>query len=274
MRYIIYLSFLLFAIQSVAVRAQMFNINELNYGFANYMGTGIYKVADREIQVYQIPFSYDFKKENTHKWQHTLRAPVTLGFYDFDSSDFLDRNLPDSISTFSFVPGIQSLYLMNENWRIGAFLDAGIVTNQEENETNNIYGTGIISYFNYDYNDTTITLFNRLLYARDSGSNIEEADDYASFETGLDFLFPPISIDQNSKIDFSTYYINHRYFDNLNFLRLSQRPVEVVIQHELGITFELKKSLNYKYLTIPRIGIGYRFGDNLSIIRIVIGSAF
>lgn len=261
-------------VSSYDALAQTFDINELNYGFANYLGTGIYKVADREVQIYQIPFSYEFDQTDNDVWKITLTAPLTIGFYDFKSSDFLDDNLPDSVSTYSFVPGIEALYPVKTNWLLGAFIDAGYVENRELNEINKIYGAGLISNYKLPFDNTILTVANRFLYTKDTGSNIEHADDYASFETNLDLRFPSTFKQRSYVIDFSIYYANYRYFDNLDFLRPAKRPVEVGIQHELGFTFGLKQAVKYKYLTIPRLGIGYRFGDDLSIIRFVIATDF
>lgn len=68
------------AILCCAGKTQAFNINELNYGFASYLGTGIYSVSDSDVQIYQIPFSYEFDNSERDIWQLKLRAPVTLGF--------------------------------------------------------------------------------------------------------------------------------------------------------------------------------------------------
>lgn len=263
-----------FSMFSCAGNAQAFNIKELNYGFSTYLGTGIYRVADREVQIYQIPFSYEFETAASDKWQITLRAPVTLGFYDFKASDILDSGLPDEATTFSFVPGIEALYPVKNNWLLGPFLDAGLAKNLETDDTNTIYGVGVASIYEHKKDRKTLTIANRLLYARDEGSDIEQADDFSSFETVLDLRFPSTLTEREYVFDFSLYYANYRYFGNLDFIRPSKRPVEVVIQNEIGITFGLKHAVKWQYLNIPRVGIGYRFGDDLSIIRIIIGSTF
>ena len=274
MRQTLFLFTLGLVVSSNSINAQEFNINELNYGFATYLGTGIYKVEDRDVQIYQMPFSYEFNLAESNKWQLKLRAPVTLGFYGFTSSDFVDTGLPDSASTFSFVPGIQALYPVKKNWLLGAFLDAGIARNLESDDSNQIYGAGIVSLYEHQIKHSTLTLANRLLYAKDKGSDIDQADDFAYFETVIDVRLPSKVTKKNYVIDFSLYYANYRYFDDLDFVRPNKRPVEVVIQNEIGITFGLKHAIKWQYLKIPRIGIGYRHGDELSIFRIIIGSAF
>ncbi len=219
---------------SFSTHAETFNVNDLNFGFTNYLGSGIYKVAGRTVQVYQVPFSFDMDNLEIDKWELTLTLPVTVGFYDFKLGDVIDIEFPDSLSTLSIMPGIKALYPVNKNWTIGPFLDIGFVNNFETNDVSEIFGTGVLSYYVQPYKQTVITLSNRLLYAKDSGLGAEQEGEFASFETGVD----------------------------------------VEIQHEVGITFGMNHIVNLKYLQIPRLGLGYRFGDHLSIFRFVIGTAF
>lgn len=274
MRQILLLSITIFAILNSTGNAQAFNINELNYGFASYLGTGIYSVSERDVQIYQIPFSYKFDNTEGNSWQFKLRAPVTLGFYDFTYTDILNSGLPDEATTLSFVPGIEALYPIKNNWLFGPFLDAGLAKNLETEDTNTIYGAGFASIYEHKIKQNTLTIANRFLYARDEGSDIDQAEDFSSFETVLDLRFPSTLTERDYVYDFSLYFANYRYFDNLDFIRPSQRPVEVVIQNEIGFTFGLKHAIKSQYLSIPRIGIGYRFGDDLAILRIIIGSVF
>jgi len=249
-----------------------FDLNELNYGFSNYLGSGIYRVAGRTVQVYQIPFALKIKTAENSPWNLSVTLPVTIGFYDFKSGDFLDFELPSNLSTVSIMPGFKALYSINKEWVVGPFIDAGVVNNFETSNTSQIYGAGLLSFYEYPFNQTVFTLSNRLLYAKDSGAGIESAGEYSSFESFFDFRFLPPLFGYN--MDISVYYANFRYFSDLSFLRPIGDRVNVHAQHEVGFTFGLNHLVDYKYLSIPRLGIGYRFGDNLSIVKLVIGASF
>ena len=38
--------------------------SQINYAYANYLGTGFYTAADRTVQVYHIPFRYTLRDAN------------------------------------------------------------------------------------------------------------------------------------------------------------------------------------------------------------------
>ena len=46
------------------------------------------------------------------------------------------------------------------------------------------------------------------------------------------------------------------------------------LQWELGITFGTERTVYFWKVPVPRIGFGYRFGDGLSIFRLVFGAPF
>src|SRR5512141_2038653 len=54
-----------------------------NYAFATQLGSGIYAISGRTLQVYRLPLSVTFRpeEEGSRKgWRFTF--PVTLGFYN------------------------------------------------------------------------------------------------------------------------------------------------------------------------------------------------
>lgn len=66
--------------------------SQVNYAYANYLGTGFYSAADRTVQVYHLPFRYTLREANTEKSGLRLRLPVTIGFLDFELPDAIDPN--------------------------------------------------------------------------------------------------------------------------------------------------------------------------------------
>ena len=74
--------------------------------------------------------------------------------------------------------------------------------------------------------------------------------------------------------EFAPYFMQDLYSDNPGFPVLNERGSGFSIQYELGVTFLTEPSLEVLSVKVPRLGIGYRFGSDLSSIRIVLGMPF
>lgn len=249
-------------------------LEDVNYGFATYLGSGIYTAAGRDVQVYQIPFSYQFFTLEKKQWGLKLTLPVTVGFYDFNLSDVIDEGFPDDISTLSFVPGLQFQYSLTRHWQLLPFLDIGIAENLTNGDSSNIFSYGMRSYYEYPFDKVTFTLGNRLLFVRQKRTDNSSKSDFGTFETSLDFRFQQFPIFKKHLGDFSVYYANYQYFDSLNFLFPNDQVVKVVKQNEVGFTFGVQIKKKTKYVDIPRVGLAIRKGDGLDIYRLVFGMPF
>jgi len=259
---------------SIAGKSAASVLEDVNYGFATYLGSGIYSAAGRDVQVYQIPFSYQFFTMNEKQWGLKLTLPVTLGFYDFKLSDVVEEGFPDDISTLSFVPGVQFQYPLTQYWHLLPFIDIGIAQNLTNGDSSNIFSYGMRSYYEYPFDKLTFTLGNRLLFVRQKRTDNSTRSDFGTFETSLDFRFQQFPVFKKYLGDFSVYYANYQYFDSLNFLFPNDQVVKVVKQNEIGFTFGVQIKKKTRYVDIPRVGLAIRKGDGLDIYRLVFGMPF
>lgn len=247
---------------------------DVNYGFATYLGSGIYTAAGQDVQVYQIPLAYEFFSMDEKNWGLELTLPLTLGFYNFQLSDIVEEGFPDDISTFSFVPGLQFQYPVTQQWQLLPFLDVGIAQNLANGDSSNLFSYGMRSYYEYPFNDVTFTLGNRLLFARQKRRDGSHQSDFGTFETSLDFRFQQFPFLKKHLADISLYYANFQYFDTLRFLFPGNREVTVVKQNEAGFTFGVQVKKKTRYIDIPRVGLAIRKGDGLDVYRLVFGMPF
>jgi hypothetical protein len=249
-------------------------LEDVNYGFATYLGSGIYSAAGQDVQVYQIPFSYQFFTLNEKQWGLKLTLPLTVGFYNFKLGDIVEEGFPEDISTLSFVPGLEFQYPLTQYWQLFPFIDFGIAQNLTNGDSSNIYSYGMRSFYEYPIDKLTFTLGNRLLFARQNRRDNSSKSDFGTFETSLDFRFQQFPFFKDHLADFSVYYANFQYFDSLNFLFPGDQVVKVVKQNEVGFTFGVQIKKKTKYIDIPRVGLAIRKGDGLDVYRLVFGMPF
>src|SRR6516164_4054347 len=98
-----------------------------SYAFANEFGSGIYDIGGRTIQIYQLPLSFQLREPTPGNSPPglTFLAPITIGFFDYKAQDLLHLELPSSIATLSFEPGVQHEYRFGDAWRLYPYMKAG-----------------------------------------------------------------------------------------------------------------------------------------------------
>ncbi|TVM02407.1 MAG: hypothetical protein CV087_09630, partial [Candidatus Brocadia sp. WS118] len=162
----------------------------LNYAFSTQLGSGIYRVSGRTVQIYRLSVSIRLLSSEERGWGLWLRLPVTLGFYNFKVEDVLESGLPDNLSTLALVPTAEFYIPARKNWWLGPFGGLGMGRDFSNRITNYIYAAGIKSMAIFLWGPFDIRLGNRLVYSGYTTRNLGFEDDFAVFETGLDFRRP------------------------------------------------------------------------------------
>ena len=248
--------------------------SQINYAFANYLGTGVYTAADRAVQVYHLPFRYTLRNSDPQRAGVRLRLPVTLGFIDFEALDIIEAGLPDRIETLTFVPGLELVKPVTGNWRLIPFVDSGVGHDFSTHYSSYVYGVGIKSELVLDYRTHQFTLFNELLYAGNTTPDEAGNNDFSRLETGLNFQFPMDYRIWNRKTFLSLYYLNFIYFNDLTFLKFDGTQFNVDLQNEIGLTFDTAPDMKVTVIQFSRFGLGYRFGNGVRAFRLVFGMPF
>lgn len=273
-RLFLFVLIIVFAGKSYATSPEDLIGSQVNYAYANYLGTGFYTAADRKVQVYHLPFRYTLRDAKTEKSGLRLRLPVTIGFLDFDLPDAIDPNLPSKIETLTFVPGIQYIYRVNDYWSLSPFLDFGIGHDFETDNSAYVYGAGVNSLFIFRYASFNLEIYNEFLFAGNTTEISNVRNEFSRFQTGINFQFPLNKKIWNRETAVSIYYLNYLYFNRLEFLRYLDAPIEVAVQNEIGLTFDTSPDMKLLGIPFSRIGLGYRFGNDVNVIRLVFGIPF
>jgi hypothetical protein len=248
--------------------------SQVNYAYANYLGTGFYTAADRTVQVYHIPFRYTFRDASLDKSGLRLRLPVTIGFLDFELPDAISPNLPNKIETLTFVPGIQYIHQVNDQWSLSPFIDFGMGHDFETDNSAYVYGAGVNSLFVFKYQTFNLEIYNEFLFAGNTTEINDVRNEFSRFQTGINFQFPlkRKAWDRDSAV--SVYYLNYLYFNDLEFLRYLEEPIKVSVQNEIGLTFDTSPDMKMLGIPFSRVGFGYRFGNKINVVRLVLGIPF
>ena len=137
-----------------------------------------------------------------------------------------------------------------------------------------LYTMGIKHHVLFGWEKLDFTFGNTLRndgYFTDGNDN---NDNVLLFSTYLDMRFP-LGLNLFNKAGYlSLYGVNYYYFDDAKVIDSETKTIEVDTQWELGITFSSIPNWKIWFFEIERVGVGYRFGDGFSAVRLVFGMPF
>ncbi len=245
----------------------------INYAYAYAFGNGNYAVAGRSAQVFKLPFAVRLLSMEDHPVGLRLKLPLTFGFFEFGIDDLFQGGFADQIQTVSFVPGLEMEVAVNKRWRLLPFVDLGAGQNLSGDTQAGILAVGVQSYVTIPSDHGLLTIGNQLFWV---GSKVHEvrSDAMAYFMTGLD-LRMPMNVKLGAKpMNISLYAVNYLYFNDVEFQRDAAEPVTIDTEYEVGMTFGTEPSHEWWIFKAPRFGLSYRFGGQISAVRLTLGQAF
>lgn len=245
-----------------------------NYAFATQLGSGIYEVNGRTVQIYRLTGALRLREVDEGKWGALLRVPITFGFYNFETDDLLDLGLPDKLGTLALVPAIEIEFPLKYNWLMAPFAGVGGGKDFSGGDFNFIYAIGVRSLAMFWGRGNTVRLGNRLVYTGYNNKSMEFVDDFAFFETGVDLRRGMGTRLGGLELDGGLFAMNYIYFLSPHIVRNNPEAIDMKTEWELGMTFGTVEPWKIIGIRMPRIGLSYRFGTGVDAIRFIIGNPF
>lgn len=266
---------------------------EANFAFAHRLGTGVYEISGRTVQVYSLPFEWRLRvREDAVEGDGgvagdgrtegrrgraglTLTLPVTLGFFDFKLEDVLESGLPSDIATLSFVPGLRWDLEVGDGWQLQPFVEAGVARDRSSDLRSRVATVGATADRRTASRHGMLRVHHAFEYAHASIDGFP-GDDFALFVSGAELTRAlPVKPGRRA-LDWAPYGAVRWYPDPPGVPLLASAPARGVtrLQGEIGVTFGTVEPLRIGGVTLPRIGLGWRFGEHLSVARLVIGERF
>ncbi len=247
----------------------------IHFGFAAQLGSGIYAMSGRTIQVYRLPFAIRFPTDDESRIGVRLTLPVTIGLVDFEPQDVLGTDLPESLDSVSFVPGIALDIALRDDWVVEPFVEAGVARDRTAELDERVYSAGMRSRFDFGQRGTDWQLYNELVHVAVEQKSPDRTDDLTRFRTGISGRRSFDAERVGRRADFVTY----------GFVDLLLDPPDGPVngepgddggpaQIEVGMTFGATEPIHLWKIPLPRIGLGYRFGADLEAYRLVFGAPF
>jgi len=263
---------LLFADTMHPARADDENVPEVrpfNYAFASYVGGGIYAKNGRTLWIVPIPVGLGVRSEDEHFLGIRVTLKTTLGFFDFKPQDFIDFEIPDRVGTVSLLPGVEFPMRVTKNWLLTPFGDFGIAADTENQQLTWVTGFGANSRAEFYWKRQKFLLWNRLVYARDFANGQEPAEDFLLFETIFEPRVPLGGI-RGNPTDLGLFLLADSFFYPVIVPRADGGKSKILRRYEIGITYGSAEPTKLWIFPVPRIGLSWRFGQDVNGFRFIL----
>lgn len=245
----------------------------VNFGFATQLGSGIYSLSGRTLQVYRLPFGYDLPQEPDAPVRMRLTLPLTVGFLDFAPRDVIDTGLPEHVDSFSFVPGIEFEYSLRDHWALQLFAEAGVARDRGADVDQRVYSVGLRSLYDLPRGPVDWQVYGEIVHVVVEQASLDQTDDFTRLRAGLTARRPLVPERPGRRADVLVYGFSEAFTD-APAGPAGEPSHGDDLQHEVGFTFGTTETIRIWRIPLPRVGFGYRFGAGLEVYRIVLGSPY
>ena len=248
----------------------------INYVFATDLGSGVYELDGRILQIYQLTYEKALREATQDRFGIKLDVPVTVGFFNFKTRDVLELKLPSRVDSFSVVPGVQLDYLLPGDWHLQPYVRAGFSV-ASSSVDGWLYGTGLRVERQSEVGGWTRLERAELAIAGVDYRQDVPSDRFVRLRQGLDFTRPiGWRFGDSHVVELGLYGIFDLVIDSpdVPVAGTNVRAGGQSIQAEFGFTFATRPRYKIWHFNMPRLGFGYRLAGDLSAWRFVIGEPF
>lgn len=240
----------------------------VNWYYAATFGTGVYTSGDRTVAVLQLPFSHTLREPGEDRWGLRLILPVSVGFYDYSFDDVLNQDLPRSLNTLSFVPGLELEKQITSRWRLKPYVSAGGGWELDGAEHAWIYDIGLRSRFLLgEDKGVEFTMVNRLsLAGYDANEGPRQPLSY--FAIGLDITVPTQVEFQGRNLVLGMTPAYYHYFRRLRYSEFDAPDNSIAEEFELAISAFTRRPFSVLGIEVDRVGFAVRGGESVTGYRL------
>jgi hypothetical protein len=243
----------------------------ISYVFASELGSGVYSLSGRNLQVYRLSPSKELRGPDDHSPGVRLIMPITTGFLNFSPVDVIEGGLPRGIDSFSITPGVELDFALRDDWHLMPYVDVGTGVARGGSD-GWLYGAGIRLERTRPFGAAMLETRNELTFAGVTWHRDLPDERYirlrqaAEMKRGLGWWH------NEHELEGGLYAIVDYIIDS---------PVPPIagshrepLQLEAGFTVGTRPAYRVWRFDLPGLGFGYRFAGSLSGWRVVIGETF
>jgi len=269
---------MLFAAPGLGVAAELREAEAdlVHFAFATQLGSGVYALNGRTLQIYRLPVSWRVSEPADGRPGVRLRLPVTVGLYDFEPRDMIDAGIPDQLDTVSVAGGIELDFDLGGDWHFLPYVEAGRAWEAASATDATLYSAALHLQREWERGDQLRRLFTGVVYAGVDLDGSTGTADLLKVEAGAESRRPLGFEMAGEQADSGVYLLAEWYPDQPEqpVVRSAGGSGDLPFQVELGVTLGTVEPVRVWGLPLPRVGLAWRFGEGLSVYRLVFGAPF
>jgi len=239
--------------------------------FALGFSGGDSATPDTRVYDLRIPASFKIFSADDDNWGLRLRIVLYAGIYNFTLEDAIDFEY--RFSSLAATPGVEFLVPVGKGWILKPFAEIGYGRDFDNALDFGVWSIGMRTIVTWPVKKFDISFGTKVDYLSTFTATDAVASDFGEIRLGFDARHPlPFTIG-GSQGDFSLYYIRRQWVEAF-IAREERDPLEIRYTNEIGFTFGTTPKVKLWFVRLPRIGLGYRFGPNVSGFRLNFGFPF
>lgn len=247
----------------------------VNFAFATQLGSGIYTVNGRTVQIYRLPFARQLREPDGSRPGIRLTLPVTVGLFDFKLGDIVKDGVPTDLETLSAAFGIELDFPLGDSWHLLPYAEAGHAWDFHSDQDAVLYSVALHARRDFEHQARLVRFNAGAVHA---AVDLRGAGGHSSLfklESGIEARWTTDRTFRGHRVDWGPYGVLEWYADRPDEpVARSATSRAIPVQAELGFTVGTRTMAKLWGIPVPRMGLGYRFGDGLSAYRIVFGGPF
>jgi hypothetical protein len=243
----------------------------VDWYYAAAFGTGVYKVDDKTVAIFGVEGTHTLLEPEGDSWGLRLLFPVTLGLYDFDLSRILEEDLSTRVGTASFLPGLEYLMPMGDDWLLKPFAQIGLGVEFSSGDRAVIYAAGVRSLRRWLVDRTEYRLGAEFKFAG-YDTTADTASSLTRVGIGGEMVRPLDATLHGRRLNYGVHLIYRRYVNDFNSLVPDERDLEnkgITDELEIGLSLGVDEPFEVLGVDFDQIGLAVTFGQHLRGIKLV-----
>ena len=240
-----------------------------NYAYGVFIGTGKYRISDRTIYIFRLPFTFGLQEADYETGQigYRLLVPYAIGFTNYDSFEDVPDLTIDDVQTMSVTPGIEVIFPLKANWQIKPFGQAGLGWDTKSSNNSFVWGAGARTRAWFGDNEKWLV-----------GGEFLWAGNHPKYDGEPDTSFTRWGIGAEYKLQTSWAPLGHRvsvhgrllqwYYSNAVNFEPPREPTNLNRATEIGLSFGIDPPINIFGYQFQQGGIGYERADEVKAIKL------